>query len=484
MDDMTVDAKDRARKAARQVFGDDNGDIKDLEGSIHSTQNLASLGALLSQTPYQSYSYSYPHKSAYGYLPEPVSLQAAWRDEDVNALFCYIHIPFCEFRCGFCNLFTLSSPRDQLTEHYVSALIRQMQVTQHALPMARFARFAMGGGTPSYLDESQLERVLTAAARVLGIEFQNTPACVEVSPATATVEKLALLKDFHIDRISMGVQSFLAAENQRLCRPQDSQNVMRVVDAVRKLDFPTLNIDLIYGIEGQTIDSWLRSLQTAVSLEVEELYLYPLYLRPVTGLSKIQNRGDTVETSVDSRMQMYTVGRDYLLSQGYQQISMRMFRASHALGDQGPVYCCQDDGMIGLGSGARSYTRRLHYSGEYGVSRKVSKDIIQAYCANSEQDFAQIKYGVLLDAREQRRRYAIQSILLAQGLDKNAYHQRFNSDVMDDLPQLRQLTQLGLATQSPQCLKLTPEGLARADTIGPWLVSDRMHNRMQRFQVR
>ena len=459
---------------------------KNLQGNSreYGIAKASSLQDLLSQTPYQSYSYSYPHKSAYAYLPNPVSLKEAWSEEGVSALFCYIHIPFCEFRCGFCNLFTLSSPQAQLQQNYVSALVRQMQVTQRVLPEAQFARFAMGGGTPSYLHAAQLEQMLSAAINVLGVDLRQIPACVEISPATASYEKLALLKAFHVDRISMGVQSFFAQENKRLCRPQASESVMQAIETVRKLEFPTLNIDLIYGIEGQTLHSWMQSLRTVVAMQVEELYLYPLYVRPLTGLSKIQGKDGAQRLQEDLRMQMYTLGRDYLLAQGYQQVSMRMFRAAHTAGDHGPVYCCQDDGMLGLGCGARSYTRALHYSGEYGVSRKTSKSIIQSYCDTSGKDFELITYGVRLNAEEQRRRYVIQSILMAQGLDKQAYYRRFNTHVLHDLPQLHQLIELGLAAEDPDHLVLTEQGLARADTIGPWLVSNPVQQKMQRFCVR
>jgi len=445
--------------------------------------SLTLLQAALQQSPYQSYSYSYPHKSAYAELPQAMKLDQVWREENRSSLFCYIHIPFCEFRCGFCNLFTLSLPPTELQQHYVNALIRQMRVNRTLLDDLRFARFSMGGGTPSYLSTAALETILSRAVSELGIDFKHTPACIEISPHTATLEKLQLFKSFDIDRISMGVQSFNEGENKSLCRPQRSDTVLKTVELIRQLNFPTLNLDLIYGIEGQTIDSWMQSVAKAVELQVEELYLYPLYVRPLTGLNKIEQKRGSLSAAVDIRYQMYRQARDYLLASGYRQISMRMFRATHTAAEVGPVYSCQDDGMLGLGSGARSYTRGLHYSGKYGISRKISRSIIEDYCGSDDGEFSTVSYGVALNQEEQRRRYIIQSLLLVEGLDKAAYQQRFFAPVLNDFPQLRQLLELGLAQESPQRLSLTEAGIARADTIGPWLVSDHVQRRMQDFQL-
>ena len=443
------------------------------------------LSALLHETPYQSYSYSYPHKSAYANLEQAVELTEAWKDEDQSALFSYIHIPFCEFRCGFCNLFTISAPPSDLQQRYVDTLINQIKTTRESLPVAKFARFAMGGGTPSYLSRDQLEQILLAVQDSLNIDLSSIPACVEISPDTINRDKLTVLKAFHVDRISMGVQSFVENETLSLCRPQNNQHVFAAIELLRKLEFPIINLDLIYGIDGQSIDSWMHSVRTAAALNVEELYLYPLYVRPLTGLHKIGLKFAPSHPSTDDlRPSMYVAARDYLLDKGYQQISMRMFRAPHVNNPEGPIYSCQNDGMLGLGSGARSYTKRLHYSGRYSVTRKSSRSIVNEYCENIASNFRRIEYGFILNGEEQRRRYVIQSLLLVEGLDKKAYLHRFGTSPTQDLPQLQQLLKLGLAKEERQLFCLTNEGIARSDSIGPWLASSNVQQRMRQFELK
>ncbi|KQV82424.1 coproporphyrinogen III oxidase [Massilia sp. Root351] len=437
------------------------------------------LAQRLRLTPYQAYSYSYPHKAAYRALPQPESLERLWAEQDRSALFAYIHVPFCEMRCGFCNLFAMARPQPEMVDRYVAQVLRQMRVLDRVLGERRFARFAIGGGTPTYLSAAQLQTLLDGARDILGIDLHATPAGIEASPETVTPARLAVCRSMGVDRVSLGIQSFAAGEMRALARPQQNSVVQQAIARIRAAGFPTLNLDLIYGIAGQSVASLLASIDSALAFAPEELYLYPLYVRPHTGLGKLASRkGVTSFDPVmlaqagDSRLDLYQAARDHLLAHGYQQVSMRMFRAPHAPAQDGPSYCCQNDGMVGMGAGARAYTQRLHYSTDYAVGRSGTADIIEAYLALGEDGFAQAHHGFALGPEEQRRRYVIQSLLTEPGLDRAAYRARFGSDCLRDLPQLLELDQLGLLEGESDLMRLNQRGYAYADTIGPWLASD------------
>ncbi|MBL8717404.1 MAG: STM4012 family radical SAM protein [Myxococcales bacterium] len=426
-------------------------------------------------SPYRSYVYAYPHKTAYRPLEPAVPLAEAWRDERKDALFLYVHVPFCEMRCGFCNLFTTPTPKTDLVAAWTEALLRQARAVRHALGDARFARFAMGGGTPTLLSAAGLATLLDALATLTGVDLARVPASVEVSPETLDREKLTVLRARGVDRISMGVQSFVEAESRAAGRPQSTAEVEAGLDAVRSLGFPTLNVDLIYGLPGQTVESFLRSLRAALSFRPEELYLYPLYVRPLTGLGRASRSWD------DERLALYRAGRDFLRDAGYLQSSMRMFRAAHAPSADGPVYCVQDDGMVGLGVGARSYTRALHYGTDYAVGAAAVRDIVAAWVDRAP--FTHAERGFVLDLDEQRRRW-VELTLLAEGVDRAAYRARFGTDVLADLPELATLVDDGLAQVDDAHLVLTDAGLERSDAIGPWLFSDAVRARMDEWQAR
>lgn len=521
--------------------------------------------------PYQSYVYAYPHKTSYRPLTPRPRLSDVWAAERRDALFLYLHVPFCEMRCGFCNLFTRTGASEDLTTAYLDALERQADSVRDALGEASFATAAFGGGTPTYLTAAELERLCDLAGRFT--DLAEIPWSVETSPATATTDRLSVLADRGATRVSIGVQSFVDAEARAVLRPQKTVEVEAALDRIRAIGFDTLNIDLIYGIDGQTPESWRYSLDAALSWEPEEIYLYPLYVRPLTGLGRRGHDWD------DQRLRLYRTGRDHLLDLGYEQVSMRMFRrpsaaaseagvigagasgaavsdgavsgsgtssagvsgagvggaaasgawasdatagdtgasgvraaSGAAVSGDGTAYCCQTDGMVGLGCGARSYTEGLHYSFEYAVGASATRGIIAEYVRT--RDFGAVRVGFALDDDERRRRHVIQSLLQASGLRRADYRRRFGTDPADDFAaELAAFADRGwletngsgpdtdqrgpgtgrgrsgldrdwLGADLGDSIRLTPEGLAHSDAIGPMLFSPRVRALMDGYEAR
>lgn len=438
---------------------------------------MTRLEQMLAETPYVAYLYGYPHKTAYRPFTPALPLESVWAEERRDALFLYLHVPFCEMRCGFCNLFTAAGPKQDVVDGYLGALVRETRRVKEALGTASFARAAIGGGTPTLLDVAGLDTVFDLMEGVMGADLKHIPVSVEVSPETVDAQKLRVLRSRGADRVSIGVQSFLEAEVAAVKRPQQTAQVEAALDLIRSTGFPTLNIDLIYGMEGQTVESFLFSLRAALRFNPEELYLYPLYVRPLTLLGKKARAWD------DLRLSLYRAGREFLLSQGYTQVSMRMFRAKHAPDAGGPVYRCQEDGMVGLGCGARSYTGGVHYSSEYAVGSREVRSIIASYSERTEASFGEVGYGFRLDTEERRRRYMLLS-LLADGVDLAVYRERFHSDALVDFPELAELEAHGLGRRVDGVLRLTEAGVERSDLIGPWLHSERVRDMMQEYAWR
>ncbi len=437
--------------------------------------------------PYQSYVYAYPHKTAYRPLPERPALSRVWAGEPRSALSLYLHIPFCEVRCGFCNLFTRVGAPDELTTRYLDALTRQATAVRDGLGDAepvRFATAAFGGGTPTYLDAAELTRLCDIAENVMGADLRAIPLSVEASPPTATSDRLAVLAERGTTRLSLGVQSFIEAEARAAVRPQRRVDVEAALGRIRATAIPVLNIDLIYGIDGQTAASWRVSLDAALAWRPEEIYLYPLYVRPLTALARHADPAVAEREWDSERLARYAEGRDHLLANGYEQVSMRMFRRADAP-PQGPDdYACQTDGMIGLGCGARSYTRTLHYSFDYAVDLRAVRGIIDTYVATT--DFGSALHGRVIDGDEAARRYLLQSLLQAEGLAVADYRMRFGTDPWDDFgPELHILADRGwLADTGAETLRLSERGLAYSDAIGPDFFSPAVRAAMAAYELR
>ncbi|MGW5875426.1 STM4012 family radical SAM protein [Nocardiopsis terrae] len=457
-------------------------------------------------SPYRSYVYAYPHKSAYRPFTERPALADLWREEDVSSLSLYAHIPFCEMRCGFCNLFTRSTPPAEQVTAYLDALERQAGTVASALPTgASFARAALGGGTPTYLTAEELVRVYDLVERSFGVDLTTIPVSVETSPATATPDRLQVLDERGATRISMGVQSFVDSEAHAAGRPQKRGEVDRALADIREHARAGLNVDLIYGIERQTPKTWEYSLDTALSWEPEEIYLYPLYVRPLTGLGRRARAWD------DHRLALYRQGRDHLRERGYEQVSMRMFRragapesAGHGAAAGAPDHCCQTDGMVGLGCGARSYTASTHYSFDYAVGVGRVRSIISDYVGRDAAEFAHAEVGFHLDGEERRRRHVLQSLLRVEGLAVADYTARFAAHPVSDFPvEFAALAERGWlepgdgigrgaqdvggagasASGSSGLLRLTEEGLAHSDAIGPDFFSARVNRLMAEYEA-
>ncbi|MFJ8331609.1 STM4012 family radical SAM protein [Streptomyces sp. NPDC094437] len=434
-------------------------------------------------SPYQSYVYAYPHKTAYRPLPERRALRSLWATEPKDALSLYLHIPFCEVRCGFCNLFTRIGAPDGLTTAYLDALERQADAVRDALgDDARFATAAFGGGTPTFLTAAELTRLCDLAEHRMGADLTAVPLSVEASPATATADRLTVLAERGTTRLSLGIQSFVDAEARAAVRPQRRADVENALARIRDARIPVLNIDLIYGIDGQTERTWRHSLDAALAWRPEELYLYPLYVRPGTGLGR-RTPTDPDPAWDAQRLRLYRAGRDHLLAHGYVQQSMRMFRRADAPPQGADDYACQSDGMIGLGCGARSYTSGLHYSFDYAVHMPEIRGIIDDYVSRPAADFAHTGIGHPIDVDEARRRHLLQSLLQADGLPHAEYRARFGAAPAEHFgTALARFGDRGWLDDDGHVLRLTPEGLAHSDAIGPDLFSPAVRAAMAAYE--
>ena len=271
------------------------------------------------ENPYVQYMYSYPHKTAYGSL-EDVYLND-YLDELIgkeNSL--YFHIPFCQYKCGYCNLFSAAGQSEKWMQDYVEAMERQAEQLAKIMPEGvKFSDLTLGGGTPLILPEELLRKIFFMARHYFGFETDGHSVVVETSPNQTTKEKLLLLKQEGVSRVSIGVQSFIKEELVALHRFHDVDTARQALEAIREMNFDCMNVDLIYGIPGQTMDSLLYSLRQALEYEPEEIFIYPLYVKPGTYLYQ-QGAVRNQET-----FQMYHMVREVLCEAGYQPHSMRRF---------------------------------------------------------------------------------------------------------------------------------------------------------------
>jgi oxygen-independent coproporphyrinogen-3 oxidase len=205
---------------------------------------------------------------------------AAGREARIAGL--YVHVPFCTTKCHYCDFYSVAGHLDQ-ADAYLDALEREI-----AIQRAMFPRFApdtifIGGGTPTLVPPAGLERLL----ELIRGAAEFSPAAeftVEANPNTFDQEKAAILVRGGVNRISFGAQSFDPAELAALQRDHDPESVAPAVAAARAAGIDNVNLDLIFGIPGQTLASWDRSLRLALELEPQHLSCYSLIYEPNTQL--------------------------------------------------------------------------------------------------------------------------------------------------------------------------------------------------------
>ncbi len=459
------------------------------------------------KNPYVQYMYSYPHKTAYrplsGVNLEDYGDRFAGEDHSL-----YVHIPFCESKCGYCNLFSVTGLGQEEMKRYLDAAERQIGRYARILDRAGavFSDLTVGGGTPLLLEEKLLERVFDMSEKYM--KFTERPVrIIETAPNQTSGEKMALLKERGVTRVSMGIQSFQEQELYALGRKHGGAQARKALDLVKSFGFPCVNVDFIYGIPGQTADSLLESLREAVSFEPHEIFLYPLYVKHGAGLMKAVREGMVLDP--DRTFALYREASGYLRAEGYRQDSMRRFVRRRQKDSGGKIReenrefsDCGFSASLAVGCGGRSYVGNLHFCTPYAITRQGCLAELKAYLEC--EDHTRIRHGIFLSEEEQKRRYVIRHILILPGLDEKRYRDRFGTGVLEDFPLLvrwmeegflkeRELsadtqrsekdsgrTEVRERTEGPW-LTLTEEGLGLSDYLGPQLISPDIRRRMEEW---
>jgi oxygen-independent coproporphyrinogen-3 oxidase len=316
----------------------------------------------------------------------------------------------------------------------------------------------------------------------LGVHPDKTNGCIEASPETLDAEKVGVLRELGFQRLSLGVQSFVAEELRHVNRRFPFAQNRVAVDLVDAANFPEFNIDLIYGLPGQTAATWRRSLDEATASQATSLFLYPLYVRPLTGLDRNTDRPPSPTPA--QMAALYDVALEQLAAAGFRQVTMRQFRRIGRVPGQESEdeYTCQSDGTVGLGAGARSYTRRLHYSTPWKMVARNIRRVVGDYCADLESGQFQVRHGFELDDDEQQRRFTILS-LLYDGLRWRDFSATFQQDARTRFAaEWEALSCEDCVTLDATAVRLTARGLRHADIVGQLFFSSRVRHLVNSFE--
>jgi putative oxygen-independent coproporphyrinogen III oxidase len=264
----------------------------------------------------------------------------------------YVHVPFCLTRCGYCD-FNAYAGLDHLASRYVSALLCEAELAAAGWASDEIASVFVGGGTPTTLEVADL-RGLLARLRHDYAFAPDAEVTIEANPDTVDPTKLEGLLEAGFARLSMGAQSFDPRVLASLERLHDPASVRRAMHEARAAGFANVNLDLIYGADGERIESWDRTLREAVDLAPEHVSAYALTIEPSTPLGRKVQHGAVPPPDPDLQADMFELACEVLGDAGYQHYEVSNwakpgFACAHNLGywERRPY--------LGLGAGAHSY---------------------------------------------------------------------------------------------------------------------------------
>jgi oxygen-independent coproporphyrinogen-3 oxidase len=241
---------------------------------------------------------------------------------DAAACGLYMHVPYCETKCGYCDFYSVPTS-GRISEPTVRSLVRELN-TRLAGDGHLVRTVFCGGGTPTILPCDELERLLRAVVRVAPVE-QLEEFTVEANPATLDDVKAGLLCDTGVSRVSMGAQSFFAGELATLERLHTPDDIAPSVATVRRHGIAELNLDLMFGIPGQTQATWRESLARAIVLEPDHVACYGLTYEPGTRLTALRDHGRMTPCDEGLEADMYRLMVEVLEAAGYRQYETSNF---------------------------------------------------------------------------------------------------------------------------------------------------------------
>ena len=354
----------------------------------------------------------------------------------------YIHIPFCIKKCRYCD-FTSFSGCESIFDNYIETLLKEARQYSNLL----FDTVFIGGGTPTILPPHQLKKLISGIKEILQIK-EDAEISIEANPKTLNDEKLSLLKEQNINRLSIGVQSFSDSELEFLGRVHCADDAYHTVELAKKY-FDNLNIDLMFALPGQSEESVLNSVKTALSLKPSHLSCYSLILEEGTDLYSEYEKGILVPQDEDTDRNNFDKICKTLKQSGYTRYEISNFAI--------PGYECRHnlkywncDEYIGLGVAAHSY---------FNGKRFYNTDKLEEYLNGHIKDDE-----IELSLDDKISEFMIMGLRKTNGINIEEFNKRFKCFPYDKF-NIKKFETNGLIINDGKNIYLSEHGLDVSNSI-------------------
>ncbi len=365
----------------------------------------------------------------------------------------YIHIPFCASKCAYCDFYSLPEGNtSEIKEKYIEALCKSFEMLSEGFADTLFTSVYIGGGTPSILSEGLLETLLSSLQKNFNISREGEFTC-EANPATLTKEKLSVLKNHGVNRLSLGCQSTNEDELKILSRIHSFEDFKESFFLAREAGFENISADLMYGIPLQTLSSLEKSIRDIAELSPEHISLYGLRVEPNTPFGR---KKDLILPDDDSQCEMYISACKLLASLGYKRYEISNFARGEKYSRHNMRYWeCGE--YLGIGAAAHSFVNSLRYSYPRDISVYIN-------AVNSEKmpEYAEC---TPLSESDRRQEYIMLSLRLERGLNTEKFEELFGKKALKELLTLTKHYIPKFMVRENGHLRFTTDGFLVSNTI-------------------
>lgn len=362
----------------------------------------------------------------------------------------YLHIPFCEHICHYCD-FNKFYIKNQPVEDYLKAVEKEMEQSIARFGAEEIHTIFVGGGTPTSLTTNQLDHFLNSIHKHFGAYMNiKTEFTFEANPSHLSKEKLLLLFEGGVNRLSFGVQVFDDELLEKIGRTHRAADVFQTIALAKEVGFQNINADLIYSLPGQTVEGFKETLKQAFSLDVQHFSGYSLQIEPKTVFYNLMRKGKLHLPTEDEEVEMYTILMDKMALNGYTQYEISNFARPGFESKHNLTYWNNNE-YFGIGAGAHSYVQ--------GVRRANAAPLNQYISLIKETGFPYSEENVLTE-RERMEEEVFLGLRKTLGVSKEVFYQKFGRDINSIFgTEIQDQVEKGLLKESDESIKLTRKGM-------------------------
>lgn len=376
----------------------------------------------------------------------------------------YIHIPFCRQKCFYCD-FPSFAGREKKIDTYLQILEQEFALLRQRLYQkdnvrdteSKFAprTIYIGGGTPTALNAHQLAKLLEIVLKYV-VVAEAEEFTVEMNPGTVDREKLLLLQQAGVNRLSVGVQSFDDNCLQKIGRIHTAQEAVNTIELAHNLGFGNISLDLIYGLPQQDREILTQSVERALTLPVQHISIYGLQLEEGTAFQRMADMGKLQLPTNELVETMHDYIVEKLPEAGYQRYEISNYALPGYESKHNLSYW-QDVDYLGLGSGAHSYWQGTRYENPSSIDDYISVLEAGRLPATLEEQ---------VDRQAHMEEYCFLGLRTAAGIDKNLFQQKFGVDLFTVYGRtIEKLVAQDLLQHTARGIALTPLGMKYGNQV-------------------